>query len=165
MFRSQTDTEVAAHLLEEAFAASGDLAEAMRVVCRALEGSFSLVALHRDAPGQIVGARRNSPLVVGFGDGEMFLGSDVAAFIAHTRDAIEFGSRPSRVDHAPNGVTITTFAGEVVDGRHFHVDWDVSAAEKGGYSSFMLKEIAEQPDAVAATLLGRLTDDGALDAR
>ena len=161
VFRSQTDTEVAAHLLEEAFAASGDLAEAMRAVCRTLEGSFSLVALHRDAPGQIVGARRNSPLVVGFGDGEMFLGSDVAAFIAHTRDAIELG-QDQVVSVTANGVTITTFAGEVVDGRHFHVDWDVSAAEKGGYSSFMLKEIAEQPEAVAATLLGRLTDDGAL---
>jgi glucosamine--fructose-6-phosphate aminotransferase (isomerizing) len=161
VFRSQTDTEVAAHLLEEAIAVTGDLAEALRVVCRTLEGSFSLVALHRDAPGQIVGARRNSPLVVGFGDGEMFLGSDVAAFIAHTRDAIEIG-QDQVVSVTADGVTITTFAGDVVDGRHFHVDWDVSAAEKGGYSSFMVKEIAEQPDAVAATLLGRLTDDGAL---
>ena len=161
VFRSQTDTEVAAHLLEDAFAQSGDLAEALRAVCRTLDGSFSLVALHRDAPGQIVGARRNSPLVVGFGDGEMFLGSDVAAFIAHTRDAIELG-QDQVVSVTADGVTITTFTGEVVDGRHFHVDWDVSAAEKGGYSSFMLKEIAEQPDAVAATLLGRLTDDGAL---
>src|SRR5450631_627139 len=161
VFRSQTDSEVAAHLLEEAFAQSGDLAEALRVVCHTLEGSFSLVALHRDAPGQIVGARRNSPLVVGFGDGGMFLGSDVAAFIAHTRDAIELG-QDQVVSVTANGVTITTFAGEVVNGRHFHVDWDVSAAERGGYSSFMLKEIAEQPAAVAATLLGRLTDDGAL---
>src|SRR5450432_142203 len=161
VFRSQTDTEVAAHLLEEAFDRCGDLADALRAVCRTLEGSFSLVALHRDSPGQIVGARRNSPLVVGFGAGEMFLGSDVSAFIAHTRDAIEIG-QDQLVTITAGGVTITTFDGEVVEGRHYHVDWDVSAAEKGGYSSFMVKEIAEQPDAVAATLLGRLTDDGAL---
>jgi glucosamine--fructose-6-phosphate aminotransferase (isomerizing) len=160
-FRSQTDTEVAAHLLEEAFAECGDLAESLRRVCRSLDGSFSFVAVHRDAPGLVVGARRNSPLVVGLGDGEMFLASDVAAFIAHTRDAIELGQDQVVAVYADN-FEITTFDGEVVDGRHYHVDWDLSAAEKGGYDYFMLKEIAEQPDAVAATLLGRLTHDGAL---
>ena len=160
-FRSQTDTEVAAHLLEEAFAASGDLAESLRQVCRRLDGSFSFVAVHRDAPGLVVGARRNSPLVVGLGDGEMFLASDVAAFIAHTRDAIELGQDQVVAVYADK-FEITTFDGEVVDGRHYHVDWDLSAAEKGGYAYFMLKEIAEQPEAVAATLLGRLTHDGAL---
>ena len=160
-FRSQTDTEVAAHLLEEAFAASGDLAESLRRVCRRLDGSFSFVAVHRDAPGLVVGARRNSPLVVGLGDGEMFLASDVAAFIAHTRDAIELGQDQVVAVYADK-FEITTFDGEVVDGRHYHVDWDLSAAEKGGYDYFMLKEIAEQPEAVAATLLGRLTHDGAL---
>jgi glutamine---fructose-6-phosphate transaminase (isomerizing) len=160
-FRSQTDTEVAAHLLEEAFAQRGDLVEAMRQVCRALEGSFSLVALHRDAPGQVVGARRNSPLVLGVGNGEMFLASDVAAFIAHTRDAVEIG-QDQVVGLTVDGYEITTFDGDVVEGRCYHVDWDVSAAEKGGYDYFMLKEIAEQPEAVAATLLGRLTVDGAL---
>src|SRR5690348_227807 len=160
-FRSQTDTEVAAHLLEDAFATSGDLAEAMREVCRLLEGSFSLVAVHRDAPGVVVGARRNSPLVVGVGDGEAFLASDVAAFISATREAVELG-QDQVVRVTPSGVTITTFDGDVVDGRAYHVDWDISAAEKGGYDHFMLKEIAEQPDAVAATLLGRLTTDGVL---
>jgi glucosamine--fructose-6-phosphate aminotransferase (isomerizing) len=160
-FRSQTDTEVAAHLLEEAFAACGDLAESLRRVCRCLDGSFSFVALHRDAPGLVVGARRNSPLVIGVGDAEMFLASDVAAFIAHTRDAVELG-QDQVVAVRADGFEITTFAGEVVDGRHYHVDWDLSAAEKGGYDYFMLKEIAEQPEAVAATLLGRLTHDGAL---
>jgi glucosamine--fructose-6-phosphate aminotransferase (isomerizing) len=160
-FRSQTDTEVAAHLLEDAFATTGDLAEAMREVCRQLEGSFSLVAVHRDAPGVVVGARRNSPLVVGVGKGEAFLASDVAAFISATREAVELG-QDQVVCVTPSGVTITTFDGEVVDGRAYHVDWDISAAEKGGYDHFMLKEIAEQPDAVAATLLGRLTTDGVL---
>jgi glucosamine--fructose-6-phosphate aminotransferase (isomerizing) len=160
-FRSQTDTEVAAHLLEEAFAACGDLAESLRRVCRSLDGSFSFVAVHRDAPGLVVGARRNSPLVLGVGDAEMFLASDVAAFIAHTRDAVELG-QDQVVAVRADGFEITTFAGEVVDGRHYHVDWDLSAAEKGGYDYFMLKEIAEQPEAVAATLLGRLTHDGAL---
>jgi glutamine---fructose-6-phosphate transaminase (isomerizing) len=160
-FRSETDTEVAAHLLEEAFDASGDLFEAMRVVCRALEGSFSLVAVHADAPGRIVGARRNSPLVIGLGTGETFLASDVAAFIAHTRDAVELG-QDQVVAITADGYQITTFDGVAVDGRHYHIDWDVSAAEKGGYDYFMLKEIAEQPDAVAATLLGRLTEGGTL---
>jgi glucosamine--fructose-6-phosphate aminotransferase (isomerizing) len=160
-FRSQTDTEVAAHLLEEAFAACGDLAEALRRVCRSLDGSFSFVAVHRDAPGLVVGARRNSPLVLGVGDGEMFLASDVAAFIAHTRDAVELG-QDQVVSVWADKFEVTTFAGDVVDGRHYHVDWDLSAAEKGGYDYFMLKEIAEQPEAVAATLLGRLTHDGAL---
>jgi glucosamine--fructose-6-phosphate aminotransferase (isomerizing) len=160
-FRSQTDTEVAAHLLEEAFAACGDLAESLRRVCRTLDGSFSFVAVHRDAPGLVVGARRNSPLVLGVGDGEMFLASDVAAFIAHTRDAVELG-QDQVVAVWADKFEVTTFAGDVVDGRHYHVDWDLSAAEKGGYDYFMLKEIAEQPEAVAATLLGRLTHDGAL---
>ncbi len=161
VFLSQTDTEVAAHLLEAAFAESGDLAESLRQVCRSLDGSFSFVAVHRDAPGLVVGARRNSPLVVGVGVGEMFLASDVAAFIAHTRDAIELGQDQVVAVYADK-FEITTFDGEVVDGRHYHVDWDLSAAEKGGYDYFMLKEIAEQPEAVAATLLGRLTHDGAL---
>ena len=160
-FRSQTDTEVAAHLLEEEFAACGDLAESLRRVCRSLDGSFSFVAVHRDAPGLVVGARRNSPLVLGVGDGEMFLASDVAAFIAHTRDAVELG-QDQVVAVWADKFEVTTFAGDVVDGRHYHVDWDLSAAEKGGYDYFMLKEIAEQPEAVAATLLGRLTHDGAL---
>jgi glucosamine--fructose-6-phosphate aminotransferase (isomerizing) len=161
-FRTPTDTEVAAHLLEDAYAETGgDLPEAMRMVCRQLEGSFSLVAIHREAPDVIVGARRNSPLVVGIGDGETFLGSDVAAFIAHTRDAVELG-QDQVVTADRQGVVITDFDGRPREGRAFHVDWDASAAEKGGYDYFMLKEIAEQPDAVAATLLGRFDDDGTL---
>ncbi|MFJ6849396.1 glutamine--fructose-6-phosphate transaminase (isomerizing) [Streptomyces sp. NPDC091271] len=158
---SETDTEVVAHLLAEAYSSGGDLAEAMRQVCRQLEGAFTLVAVHADEPGVVLGARRNSPLVVGVGDGEMFLASDVAAFIAHTRDAIELG-QDQVVELGRDGVTVTGFDGLPADVREYHVDWDASAAEKGGYDSFMLKEIADQPKAVADTLLGRIDGSGAL---
>ncbi len=157
--RSETDTEVVAHLLGEAY--QGDLAEAMRVVCRQLEGAFTLVAVHADAPDVVVGARRNSPLVVGRGEGENFLASDVAAFIAHTREAIELG-QDQVVELRREGVTVTDFDGTPAEVREYHVDWDASAAEKGGYDYFMLKEIAEQPKAVADTLLGRIGTDGRL---
>ncbi|MET8697681.1 glutamine--fructose-6-phosphate transaminase (isomerizing) [Kitasatospora sp. NPDC058032] len=157
--RSETDTEVVAHLLGEEY--QGDLAEAMRAVCRRLEGAFTLVAVHADAPDVVVGARRNSPLVVGRGEGENFLASDVAAFIAHTREAIELG-QDQVVELRRGGVTVTNFDGTPADVREYHVDWDASAAEKGGYDYFMLKEIAEQPKAVADTLLGRIGTDGRL---
>ncbi|MFJ4185800.1 glutamine--fructose-6-phosphate transaminase (isomerizing) [Kitasatospora sp. NPDC089509] len=157
--RSETDTEVVAHLLGEAY--QGDLAEAMRVVCRRLDGAFTLVAVHADAPDVVIGARRNSPLVVGRGEGENFLASDVAAFIAHTREAIELG-QDQVVELRREGVTVTNFDGTPAEVREYHVDWDASAAEKGGYDYFMLKEIAEQPKAVADTLLGRIGTDGRL---
>ncbi|WP_097880464.1 glutamine--fructose-6-phosphate transaminase (isomerizing) [Streptomyces sp. st140] len=158
---SETDTEVVGHLLAEAFSAGGDLADAMREVCRRLEGAFTLVAVHADQPDVVVGARRNSPLVVGVGQDEWFLASDVAAFIAHTRSAIELG-QDQVVELSPEGVTVTGFDGEPADVRGYHVDWDASAAEKGGYASFMLKEIADQPQAVADTLLGRVDGEGSL---
>ncbi|MFD7627092.1 glutamine--fructose-6-phosphate transaminase (isomerizing) [Streptomyces sp. NPDC059851] len=159
---SETDTEVVAHLLAERFAAAGhDLAEAMRQVCRRLEGAFTLVAVHADAPDVVVGARRNSPLVVGVGEGENFLASDVAAFIAHTRSAIELG-QDQVVELRRDGVSVTGFDGSPAEVRAYHVDWDASAAEKGGYDYFMLKEIAEQPKAVADTLLGRIDASGSL---
>ncbi|MER5865333.1 glutamine--fructose-6-phosphate transaminase (isomerizing) [Kitasatospora sp. NPDC002040] len=157
--RSETDTEVVAHLLAEAFA--GDLAEAMRVVCRQLDGAFTLVAAHADQPGVVVGARRNSPLVVGRGRGENFLASDVSAFIAHTREAVELG-QDQVVELRAESVTVTDFEGRPAVVREYHVDWDASAAEKGGYDYFMLKEIAEQPKAVADTLLGRIDGEGRL---
>ncbi|MFF5702465.1 glutamine--fructose-6-phosphate transaminase (isomerizing) [Streptomyces sp. NPDC012794] len=166
---SETDTEVVAHLLAESFeaaggaggAAGGGLAEAMRRVCRRLEGAFTLVAVHADEPDVVVGARRNSPLVVGVGEGENFLASDVAAFIAHTRAAIELG-QDQVVELRRDGVTVTGFDGAPATVRAYHVDWDASAAEKGGYDYFMLKEIAEQPKAVADTLLGRIDASGLL---
>ncbi|MFF5361429.1 glutamine--fructose-6-phosphate transaminase (isomerizing) [Streptomyces scabiei] len=158
---SETDTEVVAHLLAEEFSSCDDLAEAMRLVCRRLEGAFTLVAVHADAPDVVVGARRNSPLVVGVGEGEAFLASDVAAFIAHTRSAIELG-QDQVVELRRDGVTVTTFDGRPAEVRSYHVDWDASAAEKDGYDYFMLKEIAEQPKAVADTLLGRIDAAGTL---
>ncbi|WOI62904.1 glutamine--fructose-6-phosphate transaminase (isomerizing) [Streptomyces fradiae] len=158
---SETDTEVVAHLLAEAHSSTADLAEAMRQVCRRLEGAFTLVALHADEPDVVVGARRNSPLVVGVGDGEAFLASDVAAFIEHTRDAIELG-QDQVVEVRRDGAVVTDFHGAPAEVRSYHVDWDASAAEKGGYASFMLKEIAEQPKAVADTLLGRIDAEGSL---
>ncbi|WP_405480991.1 glutamine--fructose-6-phosphate transaminase (isomerizing) [Streptomyces anulatus] len=158
---SETDTEVVAHLLAEAFSAGGDLAEAMRQVCRRLEGAFTLVAVHADQPDVVVGARRNSPLVVGVGQDEWFLASDVAAFIAHTRSAVELG-QDQVVELSREGVVVTGFDGELAEVRAYHVDWDASAAEKGGYASFMLKEIADQPRAVADTLLGRVDGEGTL---
>jgi len=160
-FASETDTEVAAHLLAEAFVETGDLAESMRAVARRLEGAFTLLAVHADRPGIVVGARRNSPLVVGLGDGENFLGSDVSAFIAHTRDALELG-QDQVVTITPDGVVVTDFFGTAVTPRRFTVDWDAAAAEKGGFRSFMDKEIHDQPKAVADTLLGRTDPSGRL---
>ncbi|MEU9603076.1 glutamine--fructose-6-phosphate transaminase (isomerizing) [Streptomyces sp. NPDC048057] len=158
---SETDTEVVAHLLAESFSSCGDLTESMRQVCRRLQGAFTLVAVVADEPDTVVGARRNSPLVVGVGEGESFLASDVSAFIDHTRSAIELG-QDQVVELRRDGVRVTDFEGAPADVRPYHVDWDASAAEKGGYPSFMLKEIAEQPKAVADTLLGRIDEEGAL---
>jgi glutamine---fructose-6-phosphate transaminase (isomerizing) len=167
-FTSETDTECAAHMLAAELSALPDgdnaperLAEAMRRVCRRLEGAFTLLAVDSQAPGAVVGARRNSPLVVGCGDGENYLASDVSAFIEHTRDAIELG-QDQVVLITPDGVTVTDFDGTSVEGTRFHIDWDASAAEKGGYEYFMAKEIDEQPRAVADTLLGRHTETGDL---
>jgi glucosamine--fructose-6-phosphate aminotransferase (isomerizing) len=160
-FTSQTDTEVAAHLLAAAYETAGDLAEAMRMVARRLEGAFTLLGVHADAPGVVVGARRNSPLVVGVGEGANYLGSDVAAFIGYTREAIELG-QDQVVTITPTSITITDFDGNPVQGNRFHVDWDAAEAEKGGFATFMAKEIDDQPQAVADTLLGRTDAEGNL---
>jgi glutamine---fructose-6-phosphate transaminase (isomerizing) len=160
-FASETDTEVAAHLLARAYEDAGDLATAMRAVCHRLEGAFTLLAVHADEPGTVVGARRNSPLVVGLGEGQNFLGSDVAAFISHTREALELG-QDQVVVITPEAVSVTDLEGKPVECTRYHVDWDAAAAEKGGYPNFMAKEINEQPRAVADTLLGRTDAEGAL---
>ena len=160
-FVSDTDTEVVAHLLAGELKETDDLAEAMRAVCRRLEGAFTLVAVAADHPDVVVAARRSSPLVIGLGDGENFLGSDVAAFIAFTREALAVG-QDEVVELRAASVRVTTFDGEVVAGTPFHVDWDAAAAEKGGFDHFMLKEIDEQPRAVADTLRGRLSASGRL---
>ncbi|WP_435299424.1 glutamine--fructose-6-phosphate transaminase (isomerizing) [Timonella sp. A28] len=160
-FTSETDTEAAAHLLGIEYQKSGDLTEAMRNVARQLHGTFTLLAVHADHPDTVVGARHDSPLVVGIGDGENFLGSDVAAFIAHTREALELG-QDEIVTITPDAVHVINFDGETVEPKHYTVDWDAAAAEKGGYWSFMAKEIDDQPQAVADTLLGRTNEKGDL---
>jgi glutamine---fructose-6-phosphate transaminase (isomerizing) len=156
-FRSETDTEVAAVLLGREYRATGDLVSAFRNVVSRLEGAFTLLAMHQDQPGLVVGARRNSPLVIGLGDGENFLGSDVAAFVEHTRHALAIG-QDEIVAITPTGVEVTDFSGSAVEVEPFEVTWDAAAAEKGGWSSFMAKEVSEEADAVANTLRGRIRD-------
>ncbi len=151
---SDTDTEIAAHVLELEVLAGHDLTTAMQRVCRRLEGAFTLVAIDGQDPDRVVAARRNSPLVVGLGEGENFLASDVAAFIEHTREALELG-QDQVVTITRDGVAVTDFDGVPAQGRAYHVDWDLTAAEKDGYDWFMRKEIFEQPRAVADSLLGR----------
>jgi glucosamine--fructose-6-phosphate aminotransferase (isomerizing) len=158
---SETDTEVAAHLVEREVLAGADLTTAMQRACSRLEGAFTLVAIDAQDPSRVVAARRNSPLVVGLGEGENFLGSDVAAFIEHTREALELG-QDQVVTITADSVSVTGFDGTPREGRRYHVDWDLSAAEKDGFDWFMRKEIFEQPRAVADSLLGRRNLAGAL---
>ncbi len=157
-FRSETDTEVAAVLLGREYRAhGGDLVAAFRSVVRRLDGAFTLLAMHRDNPGLVVGARRNSPLVIGLGEGENFLASDVAAFVEHTRQALAIG-QDEIVAITPDGVEVTDFDGNPVGVEPFEVLWDAAAADKGGWSSFMAKEVSEEPEAVANTVRGRIRD-------
>lgn len=157
VFESDTDTAVAAVLLGDVYRKVGNLPEAMRQVVNRLEGAFTLLAIHSDAPGVIVAARHNSPLVIGLGEGENFLGSDVAAFVEHTQRAAAVGHNQI-VEITPDVVTITDFEGQPIALEEYDVAWDASASEKGGWSSFMAKEISENPDAVANTIRGRVKD-------
>ena len=156
-FTSETDTEVAALLVGREYAQTGDLTESMRRVVSRLQGAFTLLIMHADQPGIVVGARRNSPLVIGLGDGENFLGSDVAAFVEFTRRAVAIG-QDQIVTIRPDSVIVTDFEGATVETEEFEIAWDASASEKGGWSSFMAKEISEEPEAVANTILGRVHD-------
>ncbi|MGB7110334.1 MAG: glutamine--fructose-6-phosphate transaminase (isomerizing) [Mycobacterium sp.] len=161
-FASDTDTEVAVHLVAREYhhgESAGDFTGSVLAVLRRLEGHFTLVFANADEPGTIVAARRSTPLVVGIGEGEMFVGSDVAAFIGHTRNAVELG-QDQAVAITADGYRITDFYGndDTKNAREFYIDWDLAAAEKGGYEYFMLKEIAEQPTAVADTLIGHFVD-------
>lgn len=162
-FLSETDTEVAAALLGKLYTteANGDLTRAMQLAVARLEGAFTLLAVHQDHPGVVVAARRNSPLVLGLGDGENFLGSDVSGFIDFTRRAVELG-QDQIVTITPTTHSITDFQGNPAEGKEFTVDWDAASAEKGGFPSFMEKEIFDQPAAVADTLLGRSDANGRL---
>lgn len=155
-FLSDTDTEVAVALLGSVYRGAGEanLTRSMEITARQLEGAFTLLAVHQEHPGVVVAARRNSPLVLGLGDGENFLGSDVSGFIDFTRRAVELG-QDQIVTITPDSHSITDFYGNPAEGKEFSVDWDAASAEKGGFPSFMEKEIHDQPAAVADTLLGR----------
>lgn len=155
---SETDTEVAVHLVARAYAdgpTAGDFEASTLSVLQRLEGAFTLVFTHADHPGTIIAARHSTPLVVGVGENEMFIASDVTAFIEHTREAVELGEGQAVVITA-DGYRVTDFHGETdgVQSRPFTIDWDLAAAEKGGHDYFMLKEIEEQPGAVGDTLIG-----------
>jgi len=156
-FASETDTAVAAVLVGDLYREVGDLQEAMRLAAGRLEGAFTLLAIHTSEPGVIVAARHNSPLVIGLGAGENFLGSDVAAFVEHTHRAAAVG-QDQVVKITPDAVVVTDFDGNPAVLEEYEIAWDASASDKGGWSSFMAKEITENPDAVANTVRGRVVD-------
>jgi len=158
-FESETDTEVAAHLIAREYEQTQDLFAAFRNVLNRLRGAFTILVAHQDQPDMVLAARRNAPLVIGLGTGENFLGSDVAAFVEHTKRAVSVGQDEIVVLKA-DSVEIFGFDGTPVAFKEFEVDWDASAASKGGWPSFMAKEIADQPQAIADTLMGRVRDDG-----
>ncbi|CAB4330049.1 unannotated protein [freshwater metagenome] len=159
-FESETDTESVAHLLSDLRKEhNGDLTAAMRAAVKRLRGSFTLLAIHADAPQTIVGVRRNSPLVAGIGEGENFLASDVAAFIDYTKRAVELG-QDEVVTISPEGISICDLDGASLPLKEYEITWDAAAAQKGGFDHFMLKEIFDQPKAIADTLIGRLSDNG-----
>ncbi|CAL8899085.1 glutamine--fructose-6-phosphate aminotransferase [isomerizing] [Kocuria varians] len=164
-FVSETDTEVAAVLLARMYNAQDpahkDLTVAMQDTSRRLEGAFTLLAVHADVRDRVVASRRNSPLVIGLGDGENFLGSDVSGFIDYTKRAVEMG-QDQIVTITADGYEIVDFDGNPAEGKPFEIEWDAAAAEKDGYPSFMEKEIHDQPSAVGDTLLGRLDENGSL---
>ena len=161
-FHSDTDTESVAHLLSDLRKEfNGDLTSAMREAVKRLRGSFTLLAVHADKPDLIVGVRRNSPLVVGLGNSENFMASDVAAFIDYTKRAVELG-QDEVVTITPTSISIIDLAGKEIKPREYQITWDAEAAQKGGFTHFMLKEIFEQPKAVADTLIGRMSDGSIL---
>ncbi|MFP3914474.1 MAG: glutamine--fructose-6-phosphate transaminase (isomerizing) [Actinomycetota bacterium] len=161
-FTSDTDTEVLAHLLEER--SHLDLAGAVREVMRKADGALALVVMRASDPDLIVGARRHSPLVVGRGDGENFIASDIPAFLEHTREMVVLDD-DRVVEVRAGSVLVTDLDGARVEPSHRKVEWDFEAAEKGGYPTFMLKEIHEQPGAIADTLLGRVDSSGRVQLR
>ena len=158
-FASETDSEVAAHLIAKEYEVSKDLVKAFGKVVNRLHGAFTILVIHEDFPDLILAARKNAPLVIGIGEGENFLGSDVAAFVEHTKRAISVG-QDEIVILRPNGVEIQGFDGHKVDSKEFTIDWDASQASKGGWPSFMAKEIADQPQSVADTIMGRINSEG-----
>src|SRR5881227_544478 len=161
-FKTETDAEVVVHLIERHY--DGDLTEAVRAAYRELEGHFAFVVIHDGHPDLLVGARRQCPLVVGVGDGEMFLASSIAAFLRETR-RVQLVDDGEVVAVTPDGARFFTADGEVEHKEIEPIDWDDESAEKGGYETFMLKEIYEQPEAVSETIgdrarRGRLVLEG-----
>jgi glutamine---fructose-6-phosphate transaminase (isomerizing) len=159
-FSSETDAEVVAHLIASHY--EGDLTAAVRAAFAELRGHYAFVAMHADDPDLLVGARKECPLVAGVGEGETFLASAIPAFLAETRRAVAI-ENDEIVSIDRSGVTIVTAAGEPVERGAQEIDWDEAAAEKGGYETFMLKEIHEQADAVAETIADRLPGDDGVD--
>ena len=161
-FRSETDTEVFAHLVEEGYAATHDLMAAVRDACTHVVGAYGLAAVCADEPGVIAVARKDSPIVVGMGQDGAYLASDIVALIDATRDVVvlEDGQFAKLT---PKGIEYTDAEGAIIEPAVTHVDWDVDMAEKGGYPDFMLKEICEQPRVVRDTLVGRMAPTGELD--
>ncbi len=156
VFASETDTEAIAHLVEEAY--HGDLSAAVRIALQRAHGAYALAVIHKGEPDRIIGAKMNVPLIVGLGEGEAFLASDVAAVLAHTRRVI-FLEEGDVADIRPDGVAITDLVGRVQERPVHHIDWDLEAAEKGGYEHYMKKEIHEQPEAIRAAIAGRIHED------
>src|SRR5215210_5919095 len=161
-FTSETDVEVMAHLIASYLDETGDLVEAVRLAYNRLRGHYAFVAVAADEPGLLVGARKECPLIVGRGDGEQFLGSGIPAFLAHTRD-VQFIEDGEIVAVRADGVSFMTADGTPVQRAVEHVDWDAEEAEKGGYETFMLKEIHEQADAVAETIADRTARPDGVD--
>ncbi|MGV3103618.1 glutamine--fructose-6-phosphate transaminase (isomerizing) [Rothia sp. 32237D007AR] len=162
-FKSQTDTEIAANLIASIYnkLENKDLTEAIRQASNRLEGAFTILAIHVNHPDRVVATRRNSPLVIGLGENENFLGSDVSGFIDYTKKAVEMG-QDQIVTITGSDYSIIDFEGFPANGKEFTIEWDAAAVEKGGFDSFMEKEIHEQPAAVRDTLLGRLDENGNL---
>lgn len=156
-FRSETDTEVVAQLLDYYYAASRDVFEAVNSMLSAVEGAYALGIVCADAPDRLIAARKDAPLLLGYGDGENFIASDVTALLRHTRDIVYMDDGELAVV-TRGGIRIYDERRRPIEKEHHHIDWDVDAAEKGGYDHFMLKEICEQPDAIARAITGRIRD-------
>ena len=159
VFKSQTDTEVVVHLLDQKYKATGDIFKALIETLHILEGSYAIEVLCKDYPDRIIAARKESPLVVGIGKGENFIASDVPALLEHTRDVYYLGERELAVLYTDH-VDLFNFEGEKIIKEPSHVEWDIDAAEKGGYEHFMIKEIHEQPKGLTDTMRPRIVKDG-----
>ncbi len=154
-FRSQTDTETLAHLIEEELLHTDDLNLAVRNALKRVTGSYAIAVVSRAHPGRVIGARKDSPLLVGVGERENFLASDIPAILKHTREVILL-DEGEVADLTADTVTISDLDGNPRQPTPIHVDWDLAAAERGGYPHFFAKEIAEQPDAAHRALMGRI---------